>query len=71
MRRFVMIKTYASLCGISVDGVLKRIQRGKLNYSIFCEMPAIDVEEYPPNIKKVKKVTLPEINKTYPPWMYD
>lgn len=68
--RFVQINTYAKLCGVTVDAISKRILRGKLQVSEYCEMPAIDLEEYPPNRLK-QKTTLPPVKRTLPDWCYD
>jgi hypothetical protein len=49
MQRFVTIKTWAKLSGINRESAYKRLKSGKLEYSKFCEMPAIDLSEFPPN----------------------
>lgn len=49
MNRFLTIKSWAKLAGINRESAYKRIKSGKLKYSEHCEMPAIDIEEFPPN----------------------
>ena len=48
MSRFVTIKTWAKLAGINRESAYKRLKSGKLKYSKYCEMPAIDIEEFLP-----------------------
>ena len=69
MNRFVTIDTYAKMCGILRTSVYKRLKSGKLSYSKYCEMPAIDLEEYPPN--KFRCEVKEPVKKTMPSWMYD
>lgn len=70
MKRFVTIDTYAKMCGIKRTSVYKRIKSGKLSYSPYCEMPAIDIEEYPPNRFRCNPKP-PKVKRDLPNWCYD
>jgi len=70
MNRFVTIKTWAKLAGINRESAYKRLKSGKLEYSAFCEMPAIDLEEFPAS--RIRYVASPPpIKKELPDWCYD
>lgn len=70
MKRFVTIKTWAKLAGINRESVYKRIKSGKLAYSDYCEMPAIDLEEYPPG-KRRHVSAPPAVKRDLPDWVYE
>jgi predicted DNA-binding transcriptional regulator AlpA len=70
MQRFVRVKTWAKLAKMKRESVYKRIKSGRLAYSKYCEMPAIDIEEYPPT--RTRYISLPPpIKRDLPDWCYD
>jgi predicted DNA-binding transcriptional regulator AlpA len=70
MSRFITIKTWAKLAGMKRESAYKRIKSGRLEYSSYCEMPAIDIEEFPPT--RTRSVsTPPPIKRNLPDWCYD
>ena len=70
MNRFVTIKTWANLAGIKRESAYKRLKSGRLEYSHYCEMPAIDLEEFPASRIRYVASPLP-IKKELPDWCYD
>lgn len=70
MNRFVTIKTWANLAGIKRESAYKRLKSGRLEYSHYCEMPAIDLEEF--QASRIRCVASPPpIKKELPDWCYD
>jgi hypothetical protein len=69
MNRFVTITTWAKLAGVKRESAYKRLKSGRLQYSAYCEMPAIDIEEFPPG--KMRHVAAaPAVKRSLPEWCY-
>jgi hypothetical protein len=54
-KRFVTISTWAKLAGVQRTSAYKLLKSGRLKYSPLCEMPAIDLTEYPPIKRRWKR----------------
>jgi len=70
MKRFITIKTWAELAGMKRESAYKRLKSGRLEYSPYCEMPAIDIEEFPPTRTRYV-ASKPIIKRLMPDWCYD
>jgi len=70
MQRFVTIKTWAKLAGMKRESAYKRLKSGRLEYSPYCEMPAIDLEEFPASRIRCAAAP-PSVKRDLPDWCYD
>jgi predicted DNA-binding transcriptional regulator AlpA len=70
MQRFITIKTWAKLSGMKRESAYKRLKSGRLEYSPYCEMPAIDIYEFPPTRTKCVAAP-PPVKRDLPEWCYD
>jgi hypothetical protein len=70
MQRFVTIKTWAKMAGMLRTSAYKRLKSGRLEYSKYCEMPAIDIEEFPPTRTRCVSAP-PAVKRDLPDWCYD
>lgn len=69
MTRFVTVTTWAKMAKINRVSAHKLIKSGSLEYSSYCEMPAIDLEEFPPG--RIRHVSVePVIKRDLPDWCY-